>query len=384
MLLYTTRGRILTALLLLVLTLRCGSAAPNRVTPASATSDTPAGSAFYVAINGNDQNDGSRLHPWRTISHAAESVGDGDTVQIGAGTYVGDKISATRGGTFAGSSCSSRVRFVGDYTLATRSWNTKIIAGDSEVWESNAPCIDLEGLDFSSTSSANGFGVKLSGRGDRLISSHVHGIAQGSCVLGGGKADYLEITGNWVHRCGASDHSSNLDHGIYVGNNHIVVANNVVYDTSAYCVVFYTTNDGMPSYGTISSNTMWNCKYGVGVNGRGADFNVITNNIVRDLAQRGGPGIIINNRGSHNTVASNLLWNISGRRYDGELQPIADLNADPLFIMWAPDGSGDYRLTPNSPARDSGTPLGAPDSDFLGNRRPLGAGFDRGAFEFMP
>jgi MYXO-CTERM domain-containing protein len=44
----------------------------------------------------------------------------------------------------------------------------------------------------------------------------------------------------------------------------------------------------------------------------------------------------------------------------------------------------DFRLRPGSPAIDSGSPTGAPDHDMNGHPRPLGNGFDMGAFEYSP
>ncbi len=60
-----------------------------------------------------------------------------------------------------------------------------------------------------------------------------------------------------------------------------------------------------------------------------------------------------------------------------------DLCGDPLLL----DRNGDTfdaHLTPTSPARDTGLPVGGliPDHDFEGNPRPIGAEVDRGAFEF--
>ncbi len=42
---------------------------------------------FYVAPTGDDANPGTEAAPWRTIQHAADSVGPGDTVLIRGGVY---------------------------------------------------------------------------------------------------------------------------------------------------------------------------------------------------------------------------------------------------------------------------------------------------------
>ncbi|NCO90648.1 MAG: hypothetical protein GW880_04935, partial [Armatimonadetes bacterium] len=39
------------------------------------------------APNASDDNDGSQVAPWKTLSHAAEQVLPGDTVWVGGGVY---------------------------------------------------------------------------------------------------------------------------------------------------------------------------------------------------------------------------------------------------------------------------------------------------------
>lgn len=57
---------------------------------------------------------------------------------------------------------------------------------------------------------------------------------------------------------------------------------------------------------------------------------------------------------------------------------------DPLFAApeWGSDG--DYHLLPGSPAIDNGTAKGAPPVDLDGRKRPLGPGYDIGAYEYVP
>lgn len=44
---------------------------------------------FYLSPNGNDSNIGSSTAPWKTITHAVESVSPGDTVTLKNGIYAG-------------------------------------------------------------------------------------------------------------------------------------------------------------------------------------------------------------------------------------------------------------------------------------------------------
>jgi MYXO-CTERM domain-containing protein len=57
----------------------------------------------------------------------------------------------------------------------------------------------------------------------------------------------------------------------------------------------------------------------------------------------------------------------------------ANATADPMYAS-----ATDPHLTAGSPCIDSGNAINAPNHDFDGDARPLGAGIDRGAFEFVP
>ena len=57
-----------------------------------------------------------------------------------------------------------------------------------------------------------------------------------------------------------------------------------------------------------------------------------------------------------------------------------NLDADPLFRDAA---SGDYRVSPGSPALDAGWAPAIPATDILGKPRPKGSGPDMGAYEYQ-
>jgi len=44
---------------------------------------------YFVATDGNDGNPGSESQPWKTLQHAADTVGPGDTVSVHGGNYAG-------------------------------------------------------------------------------------------------------------------------------------------------------------------------------------------------------------------------------------------------------------------------------------------------------
>ena len=88
-----------------------------------------------------------------------------------------------------------------------------------------------------------------------------------------------------------------------------------------------------------------------------------------------------------------ILWNSSSGEFDiasgsptaefcnirGGFRGEGNIEANPRFA----DAEGsDYHLTGRSPCIDTGTLEGAPDTDFEGDARPLGDGYDIGADEF--
>jgi len=56
-----------------------------------------------------------------------------------------------------------------------------------------------------------------------------------------------------------------------------------------------------------------------------------------------------------------------------------NISAEPKFVSYPTD----VHLSSTSPCIDRGTSEGAPATDSDGNRRPSGAGFDIGAYEFV-
>ncbi|MCK4968034.1 MAG: hypothetical protein KAS12_03175, partial [Candidatus Aenigmarchaeota archaeon] len=74
------------------------------------------------------------------------------------------------------------------------------------------------------------------------------------------------------------------------------------------------------------------------------------------------------------TVIDNNLFN--GASGQGTNQKIGS----PLFVNPA---GGDFHIQSASPAKDAGTAVGAPSTDFDGNPRPFGAGYDIGVYEYQ-
>lgn len=157
-----------------------------------------------------------------------------------------------------------------------------------------------------------------------------------------------------------------------IWKNRALIANNVsAYNGGSGIHTFRTSHVDI-----INNTTYWN---GTSVDyeelfpNRSNDI-VILNNII---VPRPGGRITSNNRNTAIRWDYNI-YPVEQNIFKGE----HDIVADPLFMNAQLDLSiSDFRLKKGSPALNSGTDEVAQPTDILGNKRPKGAGRDRGAFE---
>ncbi len=104
-------------------------------------------------------------------------------------------------------------------------------------------------------------------------------------------------------------------------------------------------------------------------------------------------GALVNLNGSSSAVTNTIAWgNPSAFQVTGSGLTLAYSNIEDL----APEGSniqadpfftdadnGDLHLQSDSPCRDAGTEVGAPDDDYDGRERPIGSATDMGAYETL-
>jgi hypothetical protein len=251
------------------------------------------------------------------------------------------------------------------------------------AWRQAGSYTDICGFDIS----GDGFvGIDIAGDDVRVTGNHVHGFPNfGS---GGGAGILSEdsrgalVSGNVIHDIGNPDSSNGLVHGIYLsrGSRGAIVQNNLVYRNQAAGIhTYHTAQAATISNNTVFANANWGILIG-GADGSVADSFLVTNNIVFD---NGGTGIVENGTtGPHNRFSDNLVYR-NGSAYEIRTSPAprGGVTADPGFVRYRRDGSGDYHLARGSPCIDAGTALGAPATDFEGRRRPRGRGYDIGAFE---
>jgi hypothetical protein len=79
-------------------------------------------------------------------------------------------------------------------------------------------------------------------------------------------------------------------------------------------------------------------------------------------------------------VGYNNIFRSDGQTPEGTPYPHDLWQVNPQFVD---PGANDFHLLPDSPAIDAGIMLDSVDDDFDGFPRPLGSGFDIGAYEYL-
>jgi len=175
-------------------------------------------------------------------------------------------------------------------------------------------------------------------------------------------------------------------HGIYHANRGGHILNNLAYHNRAYGIhLWHAASDVVISGNTVFNNGSSGLVVGAGDKPKGnqADSCLLTNNI---FAYNSRYGFVESGKtGTHNRYIKNLS-------YENKLGPFQlqngnvatdSIKADPQFMNYTGDSSGDYRLKPTSPALRSGSTDGAPADDFDGRLRS-GSGIDIGAYQSTP
>ena len=355
------------------------------LTPASSTSNDR-----YVATTGSDSNDGSACHPWATVQYAASLAQPGWTIHVAPGTYdVGAGIVNDNSGT-----ANSPIVYIGSYDKSTWTWNTKLVSTGSAVWTTSANYVDIVGFDLTSTDASATWGFHIGGSDISIKDNYVHDIYSDSpgagIMLGSGTtATGNLVEGNVVAREAHTAGGSTDNQCIYTTESYTTIVNNIVFGCHKYGIQIYSNIAGGSNYNVIANNTVFASYRGIVVGGQdtgsGAptvDYNIITNNIVYGITDIGLNAAVI--FGSHNITSNNLTYNDGTNYSSSYTNHTNDIVADPLFVNYAPDGTGDYQLQPASPCRDAGTNVGAPKYDFLYVSRPQGSAVDCGAYEFVP
>ena len=319
---------------------------------------------LVVAPDGTDDAPGNLTSPLRTIGAAARRAQPGMIVLVRDGIYTGD-ITTEAAGT-----PSARIAYLAE------SPNVRIIGvGDQDgVWENTGDYVDIIGF---SVSGLNVNGIYDRGSAVRIMQNRVDAIP-GNCIYAQNE-DYsladIQVIGNVTSNCGLNA----LDHGIYVTNERGVVANNIAYGSTGFGIQCWHACNNM----SIANNLVFGNKEGgivLGGENSRADNSFVVNNIAvangREGIREGGES------GSNNQFLKNLLW---GNERDRILIKTGaeqgTIVADPQFVNFQMDGTGDYRLQPASPGVRVGTAEKTPPVAIDGRPRPRPGGVDLGPYQ---
>lgn len=358
----------------------------NAIELNGAPTPTPSIYHLYVAVTGADTNAGSKSAPFRTISKAAAAAKPSTTIHVGAGTYVGNVVTARSG------NATGRVRFVAD-----SKWGARVVGTGTEAhWTNSGNFVDIVGFDISGSGR---LGILNYASNTRIEANHVHDLKiSGGCTGSGGAgivdANYSatddDIIGNVVHDIGIPGKCNGVQ-GIYHSNLRGKIMNNIVYRVSAWGIHLWHAANNV----VIANNTVFNngsSSMGGGIEAGSGDSpggivldhtsiinNIVYNNPGASITQYcySGAGCI----GSSNLTANNLVYgngrNISLRVGSAK----GTIGADPKFVNYQANGTGNYRLQSGSPAINKAVAASAPTYDIDSAARPLGGAIDIGAYE---
>jgi hypothetical protein len=353
----------------------------------AATAVVTTGKHLYVATTGSDSNPGTQAKPLKTIARADALASAGYTIHVAPGTY---KVAAPSTGsvgirTVKSGTASARIKFVSD-----TKWGAKIVfSGTGMAWNSKGAYVDIEGFDISGTGR---IGILAEGGKENITKNFIHDLkVSGGCNGGGGAAidawgpgGGAVIDSNVVRNIGAqwvAGRTCNTVQGIYVTNQKNRISNNVISGVASVGInSWHGATDS-----TIVNNTIFASKMGIvighgdsGATSAGTRNNYVANNIVYKNAY----GITeMGKVGTNNRYPNNLVFD-TGRSWLVKGAVTGTVAANPQFVSYLQNGTGNYRLKSNSPAINKGTATSAPKIDIAGVVRPRGGATDIGAYEF--
>jgi parallel beta-helix repeat protein len=388
---------------------------------------------YWVAPAGSNANSGlSPAQAWATLVHASNQVGAGDTVRVLPGNYQGFYLSTSGapGSPITFLADAPGVNIVADNPITPDGINVEgadhvvidgftvtgrtragiraalsdfvtvrnCTAGDNGRWGIFTGFTDDLLIENNETyGSVLEHGIYVSNscdrptvRGNLIYDNHANGIhLNGDESQGGdGLIESALIEDNVIYGNGVGGGSGINGDGLVAS----VIRNNLLYDNHASGISLYRIDAAAGATGNlVVNNTIINASDGrwcVNITG-GSTGNTLRNNILYNhhsfrgaitidassLAGFSSDYNAVISRFSTNggsTVMNLASWQALG--YDTN-----SFVSTPAALFVAP--GSDFHLSPGSPAIDAGTSSGAPARDIEGNPRPVGGGYDIGAYE---
>jgi parallel beta-helix repeat protein len=286
-------------------------------------------SNFYVATSGNDNNAGDQNHPWRTLQHAVDTIGNGDTILVETGTYVGCRIGS--------SGQAGAVR-----TLRADIGAAVLINGPGSA---NRHTSNLELENFNGTISywvIDGFEVANAPRYGIDLRDTDHITVQNCYVHNS------TVTGIFLAFCyhpliQFNQSASNGEHGIYQSNSgdYPTIRGNILHHNVSAGIHMngdrnFTPGDGIISFALVEKNVIYENGAppggGSGINCDGVSDSVIINNLLYNNHASGISLYAIDGAegSSRNKVYNNTILMASDGRWCINIPAAAEGQTDPV------------------------------------------------------
>lgn len=357
------------------------------------------GTDYFVSTAGSNRNgNGTKSNPWATIAFASTRIGPGDTVHVAAGVYTGSFSTSASGSSSAPvtyeadtadfSAAVNCARVAADH--GNLSTCAQLLPGSSSTWANSGDYVVIKGFDVTGPNACCG-AITSSGIATQFLDNDVHNTQNSNgCPSMGGEGIGVDgpdeiVDGNYVHDNGPSGACGYI-HGIYVSEDTgtasgAVVENNISFNNSGWGIqLWHSARNEI-----LVNNTIFNNRTGgivVGASSTTDTGTVVNNNIVFNNPGTDG-GICEEGNTGTNTYTDNLVYQNTPTNLclqNGDTAT-GTVSANPQFINYTGDTTGDYHLQSTSPAINAGTTQDAPATDFDGNTRPQGSGYDVGAYE---
>ena len=396
-----------------------------------------AGRTLYVAKTGSDSNSGTATSPFLTINKARSAAKAGDVVLVRAGTYL-----ETGGG--AGVYINTGYSGAAGAPITYRGYPGETVVIDGSAGGGSTVYITASYLNFTGfrITGAHGTGWAVNGSHLRLADCELDNNNVANPASSGAGVNIqnvctdVKVLGNKIHHNG----STTLDHGLYIKGNAMEIGWNEVHHNFGYGIHLYDANSLVYTNADVHSNVV----YSNGLSGilvsSGASGARVYNNISYNNTQAGIVLLynptqtrILNNTvhgngsgsyyqiwvststdtvlsGNVLTGASSLMLNVEtaatgfsadynlygssatgsfklhGTRYglqayqQASSQDAHSTAADPQYVNAS---AADFHIQSSSAARDTASAATAPQTDLEDRPRTVGAGPDRGAFEYQ-
>jgi len=181
-------------------------------TDSDINSDTPKIGDFYVSIDGNDNNSGTKEFPWRTIQKGVDTISAGEILVVTAGDYD-EKVTIKNSGT----ANDARLTLFSE-TSHTAKCRGFIVEGDY---------VTINGFDIEA-GAVKGTGVFVNGADYvDILDNYVHECPSGGIDVSGTSIDNLATYARVIN--------NHLDHnggwGVHVVGSYVLIENNEVERT---------------------------------------------------------------------------------------------------------------------------------------------------------